>query len=95
MEAEGGSLDLNFLLTQYGAQILNRVDFAAERVRPSLSLDLGGGVQLYHREYKSISLLAQVSNLTNRVNVINFASLFSGTAVAPGRAVTVELKTEF
>ncbi len=95
VEAEGGNLDLSFLLAQYGAQILNRVDFAAGRVRPSFSLDLGGGVQLYQREHKSISFLAQISNLTNRVNVINFASLFSGTAVAPKRAVTVRLKTEF
>jgi hypothetical protein len=95
VEDEGGDLDLNFLLAQYGPQILNRVNFAARRVRPSFALNVGGGVELFHRDRKSVSFAAQVSNLTNRVNVINFASLFSGTAVAAGRTVTMQLKTEF
>jgi hypothetical protein len=34
---------------------------------------------------RSAGLQFEVVNLTNHVNVINFASLFSGTAVAPPR----------
>jgi len=94
VEADG-DLDFNFLLSQYGAKVLQRVNFDAQRVKPSFAVDIGGGVQLYHREHKAVSFEMQVSNLTNRLNVINFASLFSGTALAPGRAVTAQLKTEF
>jgi hypothetical protein len=37
----------------------------------------------------------QVTNLTDRVNVINFESLFSGTAVAVPRSVSARLKFTF
>ncbi len=37
----------------------------------------------------------EANNLTNRVNVLNFASLFSGTAVAPPRSVSARLKVAF
>ena len=95
VEAEGKDFDLNFLLTQYGPQVLNRVNFAAGRVRPSFTVDFGGGIELYRHERKAVSFQMQATNLTNRVNVINFDGLFSGTAVAPRRAVIAQLKTEF
>jgi len=33
--------------------------------------------------------------MTNRLDVINFAGLFSGTAVAPPRSLFVRLQAEF
>ena len=95
VEAEGGSLDFNFLLQQYGPEVLSRVNFGTQRVKPSFTVDLAGGVQLYQHEHRAVSLQMQVTNLTNRINVINFASLFSGTALAPKRAVAAQLRTEF
>ena len=83
------------LLAQYGPDILSRVDLARGRVRPSLSLDVAGGVQLYHSDHGRIGLQARVANLTNRLNVINFASLFSGTAIAPPRSLSLKLAAEF
>ena len=38
---------------------------------------------------------ADVLNLTNRLNVINFAGLFSGTAIGPPRSIAVRLSAEF
>jgi hypothetical protein len=38
---------------------------------------------------------ANVVNLTNRLNVINFAGLFSGTALAPPRTFGVRAQVEF
>src|SRR5205823_7911934 len=70
------------------------VDLARGRVRPSLSLDVAGGVQLYHSDHGRIGLQARVANLTNRLNVINFASLFSGTAIAPPRSLSLKLRSE-
>jgi hypothetical protein len=96
VEAEGDDdLDYDFLLAQYGPEILSHINFERERVRPSFSMDIAGGVDVYHHESRTVSLQAQVSNLTNRLNVINFASLFSGTSIAPGRSVSAQLRFKF
>jgi hypothetical protein len=90
-----GPVDIGFLLSQYGAAVLDRVNVAVGRVRPSFSLDSGAGVDLYRRDLRTLSLLVQTANLTDRVNVINFASLFSGTAIGPPRSVSVRLRAMF
>ena len=87
--------DLGVLLTQFGAAILDQVNFNAGRVRPNFSLDAAAGATVYHKEEKDISLVIEANNLTDRVNVINFASLFSGTAVGPPRSVSARLKLGF
>jgi hypothetical protein len=88
-------IDLNAALTQYGPAILNQVNFAAGRVRPNSSLDASAGATLFHKESKDISVQLEADNLTNRVNVLNFASLFSGTAVAPPRSASARVKLSF
>jgi hypothetical protein len=95
VELGSGPIDYNFLLSQYGAPVLDRVDFARRRVRPAFSLDAGAGVDLYRRDVRTVSLLIQIANLTDRVNVINFASLFSGTAIGPLRSVSGRLRASF
>ena len=95
LPADTGSADPNFLLAQYGPEILSQVNLARGRVRPNLSLDVGGGAELYRKEQRSGMFQIQISNLGDRVNVINFASLFSGTAVAPPRSVSARLRLTF
>ncbi|HET9177215.1 MAG TPA: TonB-dependent receptor [Terriglobia bacterium] len=95
VELDTGSSDYNFLLAQYGPEILSRVDFARGRVRPSYSVDAGAGFDLYHEEGRTVSLQLQASNLTNHLNVINFASLFSGTAIATPRSYGLRLQASF
>ena len=87
--------DPNVLLTQFGPDILSRVNFDRGRVRPNFALDIAGGAEVYHKEQRSVELLVQSANLTDRLNVINFASLFSGTAVAPERSISARLKVTF
>jgi len=95
VEIDSSPLDLNFLLSQYGAAIINQVNFARGRVRPNYSLDVAAGVDMYHKEQRSAAFEIQAENLTDHVNLINFASLFSGTAVAPPRSVSARLKLTF
>jgi hypothetical protein len=95
VELGSGPIDYSFLLLQYGASVLDRVDFVRGRVRPSFSLDAGAGVDLYRRDLRTVSLLLQTANLTDRVNVINFVSLFSGTAIGPPRSVSGRLRMTF
>jgi outer membrane cobalamin receptor len=84
-----------FLLAQYGPAILNEVNLTRRRVKPNFALDVGAGFEVYRKEQRSVALQIQAANLTDRVNVINFASLFSGTAVAPPRSVSGRLKLAF
>jgi hypothetical protein len=95
LPADIGKADVNVLLSAYGPQILKRVDLQRGRVRPNFSLDLAAGAEVYRKERRSAALQMQVVNLADRLNVINFASLFSGTAVAPPRSVSGRLKLTF
>jgi hypothetical protein len=95
LPADTGDASPAFLLAQYGPEILNKVNFARGRVKPNFALDAGAGFEVYRKEQRSAALQIQASNLTDRVNVINFESLFSGTAVAPPRSVSGCLKLTF
>ena len=87
--------DLASLIAQYGAAVAGRVNFDRGRVRPSFSLDASMGADLWRKEKRSVSLQADVLNVTNQLNVINFAGLFSGTDIAPPRSFGIRLRTEF
>jgi len=90
-----GDVDKNFLLAQYGPQIIGKVNFDKGRVEPNFSLGAAAGWDLYRKEQRTVSLQVQGSNLTDRVNVLNFASLFSGTSVAAPRSVAARLRLSF
>jgi len=80
---------------QYGPQIVERVNFDRNRVKPSFSLDVSLGTEIWKRDSLQVRLQADAANLTNRLNVIDFAGLFSGNAVAPPRSFAVRLETSF
>src|SRR6266404_3928726 len=80
---------------QYGAQIVERVNFTRNRVKPSFSLDGSLGAEVWKHDALTVRIQADVANLTDRLNVIDFAGLFSGNAVAPPRSFAVRLETSF
>lgn len=95
LPADIGNTDPNLLLAQYGAAILGRVNLDRGRVRPNLSLNTAAGLDLYRKEQRSASFEIQATNLADRLNVINFASLFSGTAVGPPRSLSARMRWTF
>jgi outer membrane cobalamin receptor len=95
LPADIGNAKVSDLLAAFGQQILDRVDLARGRVRPSYSFDLAAGAEIYHKESRSAAMQIQVANLADRLNVINFASLFSGTALAEPRSVSASLRLTF
>jgi hypothetical protein len=95
IEIDPQSVDLNLLLAQFGPEILARVNLDRGRVRPNFSLGAAAGVELYRKETRSLNLQVQANNLTDRVNVLNFAGLFSGTAVAAPRSVSAHFRFTF
>ena len=89
------SVDVDDLVAHHGAAVVDRVDREGGRLRPNVAIDWGAGVELWRREKRRVELRAEIANLTNRLNVVNFAGLFSGTAVAPPRSVNVRVRLDF
>lgn len=82
-------------VAQFGQAIVNRVNLDLGRVRPSFSMDASAGAELWKKDKLSMRLQADVQNLNNRLNLINFAGLFSGNSIAPPRSYTLRLTTSF
>jgi outer membrane cobalamin receptor len=95
LPADIGSAKPSDLLAAFGQQILDRVNLVRGRVRPNYSFDVAAGAEIYHKESRSAALQIQVVNLADRLNVINFASLFSGTALGEPRSVSASLRLTF
>ena len=87
--------DAATLAAQFGPAVVDRVNLNANRVRPSSSIDISAGLELWKKELRSVQLQGDIRNLTDRLNVINFASLFSGTALASPRAYALRLRLSF
>jgi len=64
-------------------------------VAPNFSLGAAAGWEVYRKEQRSVGLQVQGENLADRVNVLNFAGLFSGTAVTAPRSVSGRLRLSF
>ena len=82
-------------IEQFGEHVVARVNFETGRVRPSSSLDVSAGVVVAKSARRALRLQIEARNLTNRLDVINFAGLFSGTALAPPRSVAVRVRGDF
>jgi hypothetical protein len=68
--------------------------FAKQRVEPNFSMDLGM-VRNLSQGARSLQFQIQATNIADRLNVINFASIFSGTALAAPRSVSARLRVSF
>jgi hypothetical protein len=90
-----GPADDTFIAQQYGERILGRVNFDRNRIRPSTSLDASAGIEFVHTDKTKLRFQADAFNLANRLNLINFAGVFSGTALDAPRSFALRLRTEF
>ena len=79
----------------YTQNILNRVNFSDLRPRPLWSLNASAGVLLHKSEKFPVRFQIDGNNLTNSLNVIDFAGLFSGTAIGIMRSVDARLSLSF
>src|SRR5579864_8056169 len=82
-------------ILQYGPRIVERVNFSRDRVKPSLSIDASAGLEIWKHDTIDMRVQGDVQNLNNRLNVIDFAGLFSGNAVAPPRSFALRFATAF
>jgi outer membrane receptor protein involved in Fe transport len=83
------------LVGQVSAAILDRVNIAAGRVRPSFAVDASAGWTMARTHTGRIELQVDARNLTNELRVINFTGTFSGTALAAPRSFAARVRFEF
>jgi outer membrane receptor for Fe3+-dicitrate len=91
----GDNLNIGSLIEQFGPQVVSRVNLTKGRVGPNFSLNLATDAELYRKETRSVRFQFAATNITNRLNVINFASLFSGTSVGSPRMISARLRLTF
>ncbi len=81
--------------TEYGQAVIHHLNFTRGRISPYLTENVSVGANLYHREKRSVRLQADIQNLSNTLEVIDFGGLFSGNALGPSRQYTFRLVTTF
>ena len=89
------NVETNTLISQFGADVVSKINFERGRVRPSATIDASAGYEIWKHEARSLRVQGDVFNLGGRLNVINFAGVFSGTALAPRRNFAVRLQGSF
>jgi hypothetical protein len=87
--------DPDTVLTQYGQQVLDRINFARGRIYPSLQVNASAGADVYKSERLKVRFQVDGQNLTDVLEVIDFGGLFSGNAIGPSRSVDMRLTTNF
>jgi hypothetical protein len=87
--------DVEEAIEAFGERVVIRVNFETGRIRPSSSLDVSAGAILAKSSHREPRLQADIRNITNRIDVINFAGLFSGTALAQPRTFSVGFRFQF
>ncbi|HMF77055.1 MAG TPA: TonB-dependent receptor [Bryobacteraceae bacterium] len=92
---EFGGTEADAIAQGYSQNILNRINFSNLRPRPLWSLNASAGVILRKSEKYPMRFQIDGTNLTDSLNVVNFAGLFSGTAIGIGRSVNARLQMSF
>jgi hypothetical protein len=81
--------------TEYGQVVINHLNFNLGRISPYFTQNASVGADLYQHEKRSVRFQADVANLSNELEVIDFGGLFSGNALGPSRQYTFRLVTTF
>jgi outer membrane receptor for Fe3+-dicitrate len=80
---------------EYGQTVVNHLNFNRDRIDPYFTQNASVGVDLYQHEKRSVRFQADVANLSNTLELIDFGGLFSGNAIGPSRQFTFRLVSSF
>jgi outer membrane receptor for Fe3+-dicitrate len=81
--------------TEYGQVVINHLNFNRDRIDPYFTQNVSVGVNVYEREKQSIRFQADIQNIGNTLELIDFGGLFSGNAIGPSRTFSFRLQTTF
>jgi TonB dependent receptor/Carboxypeptidase regulatory-like domain/TonB-dependent Receptor Plug Domain len=95
VDVEPGTTRAEFIAEGFDARLFDLVDFQRGRVKPRMLFNFSTGVDLRQNERVALSLAVDVQNLTDRLYVYNFESVFSGTHIGPPRQLGGRLTLKF
>jgi hypothetical protein len=81
--------------TEYGQVVVDHLNFERNRIKPYFTQNASVSVDVYRRENRSVRFQADVANIGNALELIDFGGLFSGNAIGPARQFTFRLATNF
>jgi hypothetical protein len=79
----------------YGQAVIDRINFARDRIYPSFQVNASAGADLYKSDRLKMNFQADGENLSNVLDVIDFGGLFSGNAIGPSRSYSLRLTAIF
>jgi hypothetical protein len=82
-------------VAEYGLAVVNHLNFDRGRIHSHFTQNASVSADLYQREKVKVRLQADVEDLSNTMEVIDFGGLFSGNAIGPARSGMVRLTTTF
>jgi len=80
---------------EYGQVVVSHLNFNRGRILPYFTQNASVGANLYQHEKRSVRLQADVENLSNELELIDFGGLFSGNSIGPSRTYALRLQTSF
>lgn len=95
VNVEPGTTLKQFVAEGFDPRLFNAIDFQRGRVKPRTILSFSSGIDLFRKERTAVSLAFDVQNLTNKLYLYNFESVFSGTHVGPPRLWSGGLTLKF
>jgi hypothetical protein len=84
-DVEPGTTREEFAQQGFDPRLYDQIDFSRGRVKPRATWSFSTGVDLFEKDRVSVSLALDVQNLTDRLYLYNFESVFSGTHLGPPR----------
>lgn len=94
-DVEPGTTLEQFVADGFDPRLYHQIDFQRGRVRPRTILDLSFGADLFQKERASLNVQLDIQNLTNRLFLYNFESVFSGTHVGYPRLISGRIALRF
>lgn len=85
VDVEPGTTLEQFTADGFDPRLFDSIDFQRGRVKPRTIFNFSTGVDLRRNERVGMSLALDVQNLTDKLFVYNFESVFSGTHIGPPR----------
>lgn len=95
VDAEPGTTLAQFVSEGFDPRLFNEIDFERGRVKPRAIFNFSTGVDLLRNERVGVSAALDVENITNKLFLYNFESVFSGTHVGPPRQWSGRITLKF
>src|SRR5215469_5352710 len=95
VDVEPGTTLQQFVAQGFDPRFFNQIDFQRGRIKPRAILNFSTGVDLRRKERVGVQLALDIQNLTDKLYLYNFESVFSGTHVGPPRLWNGRLTLNF